>query len=119
MRPPLSSRTNNRPEHVACDDALVFVAWSRVIVCSLPSRLRLRAAASGARREAPASVRSALLVAATWTLWRRERIDFRRETLFRVANEWTTCGRSAFFQKRVVALQPRNRKVHEGADSGH
>src|SRR5262245_23356369 len=32
MRSPLSSRTNNRPERVAPDEAFVLVSWSTVMV---------------------------------------------------------------------------------------
>src|SRR5215475_7661621 len=41
MRSPLNSRTNNRPERVASDEAFVLVAWSRVMVCPFVSQVRL------------------------------------------------------------------------------
>src|SRR5262245_44193893 len=37
MRSPLNSRTNNRPERVAPDEAFVFVAWTTVMVSPLPA----------------------------------------------------------------------------------
>src|SRR4029077_7511334 len=44
----------------------------------------------------------------------------RWNTLFRFSKEWTTYGRLDFRQKtRAVFPQPREREVHEGANSGH
>src|SRR5262249_49469677 len=40
MRSPLNSRTDNRPERVASDEAFVLVAWSTVMVCPFVSQVR-------------------------------------------------------------------------------
>src|SRR5262249_42659026 len=69
--------------------------------------------------EASTTVHSAAAMCETWTRTRQEAILVCRETLFRVANDWTICGRSVFHQKRTVALQPWDREVHEGANSGY
>src|SRR5262245_66386586 len=41
MRSPLSSRTNNRPERVAPDEAFVLVSWSTLMVSPFVSQVRL------------------------------------------------------------------------------
>src|SRR5215813_1122158 len=42
MRSPLSSRTNNRPERVAPDDAFVLGSWTTLMIDPSVSQLRLK-----------------------------------------------------------------------------
>src|SRR6516164_3732712 len=43
MRPAFNSRTNNRPERFAPDEAFVLVSWSTLMACPFVSQLRFDA----------------------------------------------------------------------------
>src|SRR5215217_7033257 len=59
IRPPLSSRRNNRADRVALDEGFGLIAWSTVMVCPFVSQLRLDPARHSYARHWRGSVRQA------------------------------------------------------------